>query len=404
MFELLPKGLWIDFVGKRRFWASVSAVLATVGILLFTMVGPNWGLDFSGGTEVQVRFEKPTTLADVRGALAPMGVADDSIQLVGDAADNRFLVRLRGDTGSQTGSTRVDDARKALVTTFGENWLETFKVDSEVGTTLRVTYTGEPVPLDKVQAALAGVEGVTVATGTDANTLRLRLPGEAEDIRAALTKGLPDREGDVERADSVGPKVGGNLRTAGIISIALSIAIHVVYIAMRFDLAFAPGAIACLFHDVAITCGILVLTRQEFGLQTVSALLTLTGYSLNDTIVIYDRIRENMAKFRRKDFGELINVSMNETLSRTLMTSISTSMAMIPFLFIGGPVLREFATVMLIGIVIGTYSSIYVAVPITMLLEDHKEQILAFVGFGKKKGSAVAGPELPHPPAQDDAP
>jgi preprotein translocase subunit SecF len=245
---------------------------------------------------------------------------------------------------------------------------------------------------------------VTVSTGTDANTLRLRLPGEAEDIRAALTKGLPDREGDVERADSVGPKVGGNLRTAGIISIVLSIAIHVVYIGLRFDLAFAPGAIACLFHDVAITCGILVLTRQEFGLQTVSALLTLTGYSLNDTIVIYDRIRENMGKFRRKDFGELINVSMNETLSRTIMTSLSTSMAMIPFLFIGGPVLREFATVMLIGIVIGTYSSIYVAVPITMLLEDHKDQILSFLGFGKKSAKGTAGPALPHPAAKDEAP
>lgn len=398
MFHIIPKGFWYDFVGKTKFWAGISFLASGLGIALFVTIGPNWGLDFTGGTEVEVAFAKQTTIADVRSALAPVGVADDAIQQVGDANTSRYVVRLHGE-GEATGSKQVDVARSALETTFGKAWIEGFRVDSEVGSSIKVTYTGEPVALEKVEAALSGLPGVKVAPGNDANTLRIRLPGVAEDIRAALVKGLPDRAPDILRTDSVGPKVGDNLRQAGLIAIGLSIAIHVVYIAMRFDLAFSPGAIVCLFHDVAITCGILVLTRQEFGLQTVSALLTLTGYSLNDTIVVYDRIRENMERYRRKQFGELINVSINETLSRTIMTSVATMFAMVPFLFIGGPILREFATVMLIGIVVGTYSSIYVAAPITMVLRDNRERIAGWFGLGAKPGVKSA-----HPVAGEDTP
>ncbi|MEN9787597.1 MAG: hypothetical protein RLZZ299_2861 [Pseudomonadota bacterium] len=401
MFEIIPHGFWVDFVSKRRIFAIASAVGVVLGLGLFFGVGPNWGLDFSGGTEVQVRFGASTSIADVRGALGTMGIGDDSIQQLGAPSDNRFLVRLRGESTGNTGSTRVDDARKALEGSFGTSWLESFALDSEVGTTVRVTYAGEGVPLEKVEAALARVEGVKVTAGTEPNTLRLRLPGVAEDIRATLLSRLPGKSADIERADSVGPKVGGNLRRAGIVAVVLSIVIHVIYIALRFDLTFAPGAIVGLLHDVAITCGLLVLTRQEFGLQTVSALLTLTGYSLNDTIIIYDRIRENMGKFRRTKFGELVNTSVNETLGRTLMTSISTGLAMIPFLFIGGPVLREFAFVMLVGIVVGTYSSVYVAAPITMVLDENRDRIASWFGFGgrpsSKRGAKAesSSPETP---------
>ncbi len=399
MFEIVPHGFWIDFISKRRIFAIASAVGVAIGLGLFFIVGPNWGLDFSGGTEVQVRFGAATSIADVRGALAPMGIGDEAIQQLGKVSDNRFVVRLRGEDTGNTGSSRVEDARKALEGAFGSGWLETFVLDSEVGTTVRVAYRGDAVPLEKVEAVLAPVEGVKVTTGSEPNTLRLRLPGVAEDIRATLMTRLPQRAADIERADSVGPKVGGNLRHAGIVAVVLSIVIHVIYIALRFDLTFAPGAIVGLLHDVAITCGLLVLTRQEFGLQTVSALLTLTGYSLNDTIIIYDRIRENMGKFRRTRFGELVNTSVNETLGRTLMTSIATSMAMIPFLFIGGPVLREFAFVMLVGIVVGTYSSVYVAAPITMVLDENRDRIAAWFGFGGRP-STQRGAKSGTPPTE----
>jgi len=390
MFEIVPKGFWYDFVARVRLWAGVSFLASGLGLVLFVVVGPNWGLDFTGGTEVQVRFAVATPIAEVRSALAPVGIADDAIQQVGEAGDNRYLVRIRGE-GEATGSTQVAATRSALEKAFGTSWIEDIRVDSEVGSSLRVSYTGDVVPMDRVEQALAGIPGVRVTGGGEPNSLRVRLPGVAEDIRGALVKSLPDRKPDLERTDSVGPKVGDNLRRAGIIAIVLSIAIHVVYIGLRFDLAFAPGAIICLLHDVAITCGILVLTRQEFGLQTVSALLTLTGYSLNDTIVVYDRIRENMERYRRKDFGELINVSINETLGRTITTSLSTMLAMTPFLFIGGPVLKEFATVMIIGIVVGTYSSIYVAAPITKALRDNRERIAGWVGLGGAKRSDSSG-------------
>jgi preprotein translocase subunit SecF len=389
MFEIIPKGFWYDFVAKTRFWAGISFLASGIGIVLFVTVGPNWGLDFTGGTEVQVRFGETTDIAAVRTALAPVGITDEAIQQVGVPADSRYLVRLHG-AGETTGSKQVDTARAALEGAFGKDWIDSFEVDSEVGSSVRLTYTGEPVAIEQVERALATLPGAKVTSGADANSLRVRLPGVAEDIRSALTKSLPDRKPDIERTDSVGPKVGDNLRQAGLVAIGLSIVIHVIYIAFRFDLAFSPGAIVCLFHDVAITCGVLVLTRQEFGLQTVSALLTLTGYSLNDTIVVYDRIRENMERYRRKDFGELINVSINETLSRTIMTSVSTIMAMTPFLFIGGPVLREFATVMLIGIVVGTYSSIYVAAPITMVLRDNRDRIAGWFGLASAPKQAAA--------------
>jgi preprotein translocase SecF subunit len=160
-----------------------------------------------------------------------------------------------------------------------------------------------------------------------------------------------------------------------------------VYVAVRFDFAFAPGAILCLFHDAVITCGIFVLTRQEFGLSMISAILTLVGYSINDTIVIYDRIRENMEKYRRTELPKLINDSINQMLSRSVSTSLATGLALTPFLFLGGPVLKNFASAMLIGIVIGSYSTIYVASPLMIIIKENQDTLLRLVGLGPKKGA-----------------
>jgi preprotein translocase SecF subunit len=144
-----------------------------------------------------------------------------------------------------------------------------------------------------------------------------------------------------------------------------------------------------LFHDAVITCGIFVLTRQEFNLSTISALLTLVGYSLNDTIVIYDRIRENSEKYRRKQLLELVNDTMNQMLGRTVMTSFVTALALVPFVVLGGPVLNNFATTLLIGIVIGSYSTVYVASPLMILLKENESRLLALVGFGSSTTPAA---------------
>jgi preprotein translocase subunit SecF len=394
MMEILPKGLYIDFVGKRAIFGSISAVLVAISIALFVFVGPNWSIDFTGGTEVQFKFKDDAEIGEVREALGTIGIGEDAIQQVGDVADDRFLVRLQG--ASSANENEVAAVRAALLSAFGPDWIDELRVDSEVGSRASVSYKGDQVSIGRITSALASLPGVTVQSSPEDNQFYARLPGVAEEIRAALTAQLGDKAFDVERTDSVGPKVGGNLRVAGLTSMLVTMALLTVYVGVRFDFAFAPGAILCLFHDAVLTCGFFVLTQQEFGLSMISAILTLVGYSINDTIVIYDRIRENSEKYRRQDLHKLINDSINQTLSRSIITNGATSLALLPFLVWGGPVLRTFATAMLIGIVVGTYSTIYVASPVMIIFKENQDRILALLGFQKKPPS---GSEPAAPPA-----
>ena len=170
-----------------------------------------------------------------------------------------------------------------------------------------------------------------------------------------------------------------------------TLALVLVYIAFRFDLTFAPGAIVALFHDVSITLGIFVVIQEEVNLSMIGALLTIIGYSLNDTIVIYDRIRENMQKYSRKDMKSLINDSVNETLARTLATSLTTMAALLAFLFIGGPVIKTFALAMMIGVIVGTYSTVFVASPMILVMERAKPAIARMLVPSDKAGAAIQG-------------
>jgi preprotein translocase subunit SecF len=263
----------------------------------------------------------------------------------------------------------------------------TIKPDEQVGTRLLVTW---PPPADgsistrstaDFTRATAGLPGVSVQPSPEENTVYVRLPGLAENIRGALEDSLSSKGVNVDRTDSVGPKVGGSLRSGALISLGVTMLLLLVLVSLRFDFTFAPGAILCLFHDSTILVGIWVITQQEFGLSMVSALLTLLGYSINDTIIVYDRIRENMGKYRATDFQKLINDSINQTLSRTIVTSGGTMLSMVPFLFFGGPVLKQFAIAMLCGIVVGTYSSIYVAAPLTIVLRENRHFLERITGL-----------------------
>ncbi|MFK7929867.1 MAG: protein translocase subunit SecF, partial [Myxococcota bacterium] len=195
---------------------------------------------------------------------------------------------------------------------------------------------------------------------------------------------------EVLSIDAVGPKVGGDLRTQGMLAILATLALVLLYVGFRFDIAFAPGAILALVHGVSITVGIFVILQREINLPMIGALLTIVGYSLNDTIVIYDRIRENQERYRRKDMADLINVSINETMARTLATSVTTFLAIVPFIIFGGEFLQgffpglpsagdviwAFAFAMLLGIVFGTYSTVYVASPTILVMEDVKPWLM----------------------------
>lgn len=382
MFQLVPHGFYYDFLKRRHLWANVSWAAAAISILLFVVKGPNYSIDFTGGTEVEVTFDQPTNVEDVRRALKPAGVGDDAIQEIGDGKSSRFLFRMQGQSSAKAEDVKA--AEEVLKQAFPD---VSIKPDEQVGTRLLVTW---PAPTDGTVSnrtaddftrVTAGLPGVSVQPSPEDNTVYVRLPGLAEQIRGALETSLKDHGLHIERTDSVGPKVGGSLRSAALISLGVTMLLLLILVSLRFDFTFAPGAILCLFHDSAILVGIWVLTQQEFGLSMISALLTLLGYSINDTIIVYDRIRENMGKYRSTDFEKLINDSINQTLSRTIITSGATMLSMVPFLFYGGPVLKQFAIAMICGIVVGTYSSIYVAAPLTIILRENREYLAKLFGL-----------------------
>lgn len=221
-----------------------------------------------------------------------------------------------------------------------------------------------------------GVEEPSIVRFGEANNAEflIRFRGEegqqgkvADALKAALEKGVGPV--DLERVGFVGPKVGAELQSAGMKAVGISCLLILIYIGFRFSPRFAPGAVVALVHDIVITSGVFVILGYEFDLTVLAALLAILGYSLNDTIIVYDRIRENMKLHTKYDLKEVLNRSVNQTLSRTLLTSATTVLAVLALLIAGGPIIRPFALAMVIGIVVGTYSSIYVAGPMLLALE-----------------------------------
>ncbi len=210
------------------------------------------------------------------------------------------------------------------------------------------------------------------------------VPGEKGEHVDVLARALRGRFGamEVDRVEFVGPRVGAELRRDGLNALALACALILGYVAFRFSSRFAPGAVVALLHDVLITAGIFVMLGIEFDLRVLAALLATLGYSLNDTIIVYDRIRENMELHTRADLPDVLNRSVNQTLSRTVLTSGTTMLAVLSLLVLGGEVIRPFALAMSIGILVGTYSSVYIAAPVLLLLEGR---------FGAPKGGAKGG-------------
>ena len=207
--------------------------------------------------------------------------------------------------------------------------------------------------------------------------------GEKGELVDAIRDALTQQVGkvDIQRVDFVGPRVGKELRRDGLLAVGVSCIFILIYIAFRFSTRFAPGAVIALFHDIVITAGVFVLLGREFDLTVLAALLAILGYSLNDTIIVYDRIRENMAVHTKHELAALLNLSVNQTLSRTLLTSGATMLAVLALLILGGEVIRPFAMAMVIGIFVGTYSSIYIAAPTLLLLEER---------YGKEKSKKPA--------------
>ena len=369
----------IDFMKYRRFWIIVSFILVFVGF--YTIFGPhklNLGIDFAGGTQITVAFRGQPDLDRIRQVVEGQGFHAPTIQRYGDPSARQVIIKTSVTTGSEEGSR--DKIVNALSRTFnqGQTGLDLNVASSDTITQFLVQTDPEHVAARGPEAARAHYAPIAEAiykerqhNGLFLNMDRVaKLPGVPPAVAAALQQGAHLGSFAVLGAENVGPQVGKELRSQGFWAVILSLLAMLAYIGFRFELRFGIGAIMASLHDVMVTLGLFALMGYEFNLTTVAAFLTLIGYSTNDTVVIFDRVRENMRKSRRKPLIEVMNESINETLSRTIMTGGLTFLTVLSLLILGGDVLRGFAFVMTVGIIVGTYSSIYVASPFALLWES----------------------------------
>ncbi|MEM6961220.1 MAG: protein translocase subunit SecF [Myxococcota bacterium] len=388
--EFVKPGTYIDFMRHRRSIVGASLALVALSVASMVVPGPNWGIDFAGGTELQLQFQGDVGPDELRSALEELGFAGAQVVTVQGSA-NEYMIRVRqvSTVGQETLASIEEALRQGLsasVIPCGAN----SETDVSDGCTvalqcrdqgcLQVSPGGDKLsmqltaPMDPSE-----LERLLRASGAKVRPQGVSAFGRAEDVRyEAQLLGIADEMvGDLReqlgergpktprRVEWVGPRAGQQLRDAAIKAMLYAIAFIMVYIAFRFDLRFAPGGVLAMAHDVVITFGIYVLVQKEVNLTTVAALLTILGYSINDTIVVYDRIRENMGRIRDASLSELINVSTSQMLSRTIVTSGTTLLSMIAFFIWGTAVIRDIAFALFIGILVGTYSSVYVAAPVT---------------------------------------
>ncbi|MBI3180284.1 MAG: protein translocase subunit SecF [Deltaproteobacteria bacterium] len=376
MFQIVPDNINIDFMRANRVFAPLSVLLVALSVALTAVLGLNYGIDFLGGYEIQVKLAEPVSEARLREIVAPLNLGDVRVQRFGAVADNEYLVFVRE-------HATLDEAQKAALKAdfealYGGGELPKWAV-AESGENITVefgTAVSEAQVREVVQRRGLALKRIMRSEREDRPEYAIELVSLADKVEAAVRDGLsvPAESQIVRRVEFVGPQVGAQLREQGILATVYALLFILLYIAVRFDLFFAPGAIIALVHDVAITVGAFALFRLEFNLQTIAALLPLVGYSINDTIIVYDRIRENVVRLRGRELTAMVNTSINQTLSRTIWTSGTTLFVTVALWVFGGETLRPFAIALTLGIVVGTYSSIQIASPIYIKLRAYAER------------------------------
>ena len=376
----LIKETHIDFMKYRKFWVVVSLVLVAFGLL--AAFWTDWirlGIDFAGGTQVNVVFKDQPKIDDLRALIEGSGIKDPQIQRFGDGDSKEVLIKTPILPGAEEGS------REKVVAALNRRYNQGAGDKADLNSIGSDAVAALLVAADPDGVAAQGSEAANAhyAEAADKLMAERRKEGILTDWDGLAKTGVGAKVIDTLRAqtrlgdyaivgvETVGPQIGKELRSQGFWAVALSLLGMLVYIAFRFELRFGIGAVMASLHDVLVTIGLFALSKFEFNLTTVAAFLTLVGYSVNDTVVIFDRIRENMRKNKRKPLIETMNESINETLSRTILTSGLTLLSVIALLIFGGPVLRGFAFVLAVGIVVGTYSSIYIASPFALLWEEY---------------------------------
>ena len=332
----------IDFIGKKKIAFFLS--IACIAISFLTLIihkGPRLGIDFAGGTLVQIKFKSPVQIDDIKDGLKTIGLDKSSVQQYGQLTDNEFLIRTEISYGSGDGFTM--DIKKAMESSTA-NEVEIRRVEM-VG-----PQVGEDLRKKALFAMFYALLFITIYI-SGRFELKWMLSGV---VAAAL----------------IGAVYIFNLFNVSIpflIGAALIVSLVVFWF---LELKYAMGAIVALIHDVIITVGIFSIFDKEFTLPIIAALLTIIGYSLNDTIIVFDRIRENLRKYHRKPLAFIVNRSINETLSRTILTSLTTLMVVVTLFILGGGIIHDFAFALIVGVLVGTYSSIYVASPILLAWQN----------------------------------
>ena len=304
-FDFIPHGTEISFVPFRKVSFIASGILIILSMALFLAAGLNYGIDFRGGTliEIQTKDGQPANISALRSLVGGLGLGDVQIQEFGTPSD--VLIRIERQPGGE-------------------------------------------------KAQQTGIEKVRQALGETVN---------------------------YRRTEVVGPTVSGELKQSGAIAVVVAILAVLIYIWFRFEWQFSLGAVAALVHDVLLTIGVFSALQLEFNLSIIAAILTIVGYSLNDTVVVFDRVRENLRKYKKMPLDELLDRSINDTLSRTILTSVTTLIALLSLYIFGGEVIRGFTFAMIWGVIVGTYSSVFVAAPLLLVLGVKRD----WSGFGGAK-------------------
>jgi len=365
----------LNFVGTRRTAFIVSVILILAGLVSLAIKGgPDLSIDFVGGTLVQVRFDEPVEIGQLRTVVDEAGYSGGQIQVFGDP--NEYLIKVEKVDESGMASSRLLEVLERVAPGLGWRAVSVKEMPPDYasgfeGGNLIVVEADSIPPLEELETLVRGAGvGLVKATRETSTRLAVNLPYQgveakaAEKLQTELIAAFPDREIEIRRTETVGPRIGEELKNRAWAAIVISIFGILIYISWRFEFKFAVGAIVALIHDVVITVGIFSILNKEISLAIIAALLTIVGYSLNDTIVVFDRIRENFSLRRKESYGAMVNISINESLSRTIITSLTTLIVVLFLLFMGGEVIHDFAFALMIGIIVGTYSSIYVASPI----------------------------------------
>jgi preprotein translocase subunit SecF len=391
----------VDWMGKAKYFVSLSLILLAVGwISILHNGGLRYGIDFRGGTLVYVRFAGPAPVNQIRKGLQDAGLANSSIQTISDSvlnsgSQNDVVIGIEktglGDEALDTGKQAILDVLHKTFGTANVSGKQDFNSITASGLAAYLTQK-DPLALgtnageryNQLAQRLTDArdkEHGGIVTNFDALK---NVDGATPAVMSALNNGFTLSNFTIRNVEIVGPKVGAQLRRQAILATLYALAGMLLYIAFRFEWVYGAAAVIAVFHDVLITLGLFSIFHFEISLTVIAALLTLVGYSMNDTIVIFDRVREDLRLMRREPFPEVVNKAINQTLSRTILTSGLTFLTVLVLFLMGGEVLRAFSFAMVVGVVVGTYSSFGIAAPIVVLWNKYRGQ-----GTAVRAGSAA---------------